>query len=512
MTQQQSAPRRSTLLLIMDGVGINPSAKDNALAIAETPNLDHYFASYPHTVLHASGLAVGLPNGQMGNSEVGHLTIGAGSVIRQDLVLIDEAIQDGSFMNNKPLNQAVQTAKENNTRVHLIGIASTGGVHSHTRHLSALMDLCNRHQISPLIHAITDGRDVAPKAFLNSIPSIEDSMQRSGGKLATICGRYYAMDRDHRWDRTELAWNAMVKGKGKKVQNATDAIQACYDNNETDEFIKPLILPDYQPIEDGDQVIIFNFRRDRPRQLVASLFKGDFEGFKRKNYKPTNVTCMTEYDSWFNLPYAFKQDRPKNTLAETVSLAGLNQFHCAETEKYAHVTFFLNGGHGDLFPGEKHQIIDSPNVATYDLAPEMSAEKVADTVINVLKQDNYPLVVVNFANGDMVGHTAIRSAVIKAVEALDTQIGRVLDAAVKNNYSVVLTADHGNCDEMIDPITGEPHTQHTVYPVPCLIIDETHWQLSIGSALHNIAPTILQLMGLQQPEGMTSRSILLNPV
>ena len=513
MTQQQTVPRRPTLLIIMDGVGVNPSRENNALSLAKTPNFDRYFSSYPHTLLQASGDAVGLPDGQMGNSEVGHLTIGAGSIIRQDLVLIDEAIQDGSFLKNDALNAAIERAAQGNGKLHLIGLASPGGVHSHTRHLCALLDLCHRHQVSPLVHVITDGRDVPPKSFIHTLDSLTESLERSGGKIATICGRYYAMDRDHRWDRTKLAFDAITRGKGTQIDKLREAIQHCYDNDETDEFINPLITPYFDPIEEEDEVIFYNFRRDRPRQLVSALFKEDFEEFDREDFTPVSVTTMTEYDGWYKIPFAFVQDRPKNTLAETISHAGLTQFHCAETEKYAHVTFFLNGGRGDLFPGEKHQIIDSPNVATYDLKPEMSAKEVADTVIEAMSDEpNFPFIAVNFANGDMVGHTAIRDAVISAVETLDREVGRVLDAAVEKGYSVILTADHGNCDEMVDPVTGEPHTQHTVYPVPCLLIDETQWQLSIGAGLASIAPTVLQLMGLPQPEGMTHRSILLNPV
>jgi len=510
MAFKKPAPRRPTLLIIMDGVGVNPSRRDNAMALARTPNFDRYFASYPHTTLLASGLAVGLPDGQMGNSEVGHLTIGAGSVIRQDLVLIDEAISDGSFVANEVLNDAIKRAKSKNSKIHLIGLTSTGGVHSHLRHLCALIDLCRRHDIAPLLHAITDGRDVAPRSFLDSLDVIEESLERAGGKIATICGRYYAMDRDNRWDRTQLAFDAMTKGRGEQIENPHTAIKACYDKNETDEFIKPLITPWFDPIEPDDEVIMFNFRRDRPRQLVSAFFKEDFDNFEREDFTPIRVTCLTEYDSWYGLPFAFAQDRPQSTLAETISLAGLAQFHCAETEKYAHVTFFLNGGRGDTFAGEKHQIVDSPDVATYDLAPEMSADKVTDTVIEAIAEQKWPFIAVNFANGDMVGHTAVREAVITAVETLDKEVGRLLDAAVEAGYSIVLTADHGNCDEMVDPVTGEPQTQHTVYPVPCLIIDESHWQLSIGAGLANIAPTVLQLMGIQKPDGMTHKSILLN--
>lgn len=513
MTQQQTVPRRPTLLVIMDGVGVNPSRENNALAIAKTPKLDHYFARYPHTLLQASGKAVGLPDGQMGNSEVGHLTIGAGTIIRQDLVMIDESIQDGSFLNNQVLNDAIEKATKNNGKLHLIGLVSNGGVHSHIRHLCALLDLCHRHQISPLLHVITDGRDVPPKAFIDDLDALHESMQRSGGEIATITGRYYAMDRDHRWERTSLAFNAITRGTGRQIEDVREAILACYEAGETDEFIQPLITPQFDPVEENDQVIFFNFRRDRPRQLVSALFKKDFEDFDRGDFTPVDVTTMTEYDGWFKIPFAYVQDRPKNTLAETISHAGLTQFHCAETEKYAHVTFFLNGGRGDLFPGEKHQVVDSPDVATYDLAPEMSAAAVAEKVIEAMNADPpYPFIAVNFANGDMVGHTAVRESVIRAVETLDKEVGRVLDAAVAAGYSVMVTADHGNCDEMVDPVTGEPHTQHTVYPVPCLVIDETNWNLSVGAGLAGIAPTVLQLMGLPQPDGMTHRSILLSPI
>lgn len=501
------------MLIIMDGVGVNPSHEHNALYLARTPNLDRYFASNPHTLLQASGSAVGLPDGQMGNSEVGHLTIGCGTIIRQDLVMIDEAISDGSFFRNLALLNAINNVREKQSKLHLVGLASSGGVHSHLRHLCALLDLCNRHQVAPLLHLITDGRDVPPRAFIDNIDMLNESLERGGGKIATVCGRYYAMDRDRRWERTRLAFEAITQGRGRQIDDLHTAIRQCYDEDETDEFIKPLITPHFDPMEENDEVIFFNFRRDRPRQLTSALFKDDFDDFDRGDFNCVNITTMTEYDSWFQIPHAFTQDRPKNTLAETVSLAGLNQFHCAETEKYAHVTFFLNGGRGDTFPGEKHQIIDSPDVATYDLKPEMSAQQVADTVIAAIEQDTeYPLIVVNFANGDMVGHTAVRQAVIRAVETLDREVGRVIDSAVMHGYSVILTADHGNCDEMVDPVSKEPHTQHTVYPVPCLVIDETPWQLSIGAGLANIAPTVLQLMGLPQPDGMTHRSILLNPV
>jgi len=510
---QHGTPRRPVVLVIMDGVGISPSVINNGFALSNTPRLDEYFSKYPLTLLQASGSAVGLPDGQMGNSEVGHLTIGCGSIVKQDLVAIDEAINDGSFFQNEALCCAIEQAKQKNAVVHLIGLVSNGGVHSHTRHLLALIDLCRRNGAQPVLHMITDGRDTAPKTALNCLGKIESALTAAGGIIATVCGRYYALDRDNRWERIKSAWSAMVHGKGELVETASDAIRSSYEQGLGDEFIVPTIVGKGHPILEQDSVIFFNFRKDRARQLTAALFKDDFNEFDRGDYHPIAVTCMTEYDEWFRLPFAFKQDKPKTTLAEIVSRAGLKQFHCAETEKYAHVTYFLNGRHGDANGGEERNIINSPkDVATYDQAPSMSASRVADEVITAIKSNNYSLIVVNFANGDMVGHTGVREAIIKAVETLDTEVGRVLDAAVAENYSVILTADHGNCEEMVNYATGEPHTQHTVFPVPCLIIDEANWQLSVGAGLNSIAPTILHLMGLQQPSAMNGRSLLLSPL
>ena len=510
---QHGTPRRPVILVIMDGVGISPSRINNGFTLANTPKLDQYFSQFPLTLLQASGSAVGLPDGQMGNSEVGHLTIGCGSIVKQDLVAIDEAINNGGFFQNETLCNAIEQAKLKNGVVHLVGLVSNGGVHSHTRHLLALIDLCRRNGAQPVLHMITDGRDTAPKAALNCLGKIESALISAGGVIATVSGRHYALDRDNRWDRIKLAWNAMVHGIGDSAETASDAIRSSYKQGVGDEFIIPTIVGKRHPILEQDSVIFFNFRKDRARQLTAALFKEDFIEFEREGYQPIVVTCMTEYDEWFRLPFAFKQDKPKTTLAEIVSRAGLKQFHCAETEKYAHVTYFLNGRHGDAHGGEERIIVDSPkDVRTYDQSPDMSASNVADQVITALNSKKYSLIVVNFANGDMVGHTGVREVIIKAVETLDTEVGRVLDAAVAENYSVILTADHGNCEEMLNYATGEPHTQHTVFPVPCLIIDESNWQLSVGAGLNSIAPTILHLMGLQQPSAMTGRSLLLSPL
>ena len=509
MKTTPGAPRRPVLLVIMDGVGVNPSKQFNGVAEANTPCLDAYFANYPHTTLNASGHAVGLPDGQMGNSEVGHLTLGCGSIIRQDMVRIDNAIENGDFNRNAAFLASLRLAADQQKPVHLLGLVSDGGVHSHLRHLKALIRLCKQHQVIPLLHMITDGRDTPPHSALNYLPEIETELYKANGAIASIIGRYYAMDRDRRWDRTELAWRALVMGKGQRAYSAETAIKSAYAAGDSDEFIRPILLPNAQNIEASDPVIMFNFRKDRPRQIVSALACKEFSGFDRGNAGLAAVTCMMPYDQAFDLPFAFSPEHPEITLGQVISNAGLNQFHCAETEKYAHVTYFFNGGRAEPFSGENQLLIPSPQVATYDQKPEMSAMEVANGVIEAIESNKYAFIVVNFANGDMVGHTAIQDAVIHAVEALDQEVGRVLDAAVKADYSVIVTADHGNCEEMVDPVTKAPHTQHTTYPVPCLIIDEQHWQLSCAGGLANIAPTVLDLMGLNIPAGMHAGSLLL---
>jgi len=509
MPEARSVPRRPSLLIILDGFGLNPSKTNNAVVEANTPNLDRYFSSYPHTALEASGRGVGLPVGQMGNSEVGHMTIGCGTIVKQDLIRIDDAITDESFYQNPAFLHAVKDAQKLDRPLHLIGLVSDGGVHSHVNHLLALIRLCAQHDVVAQVHMITDGRDAPPKSAMNFIPEIELVLSENGGIIGSVHGRYYAMDRDRRWGRTELTWRALVRGEGTHAKNITLAIQDAYEAGETDEFIKPTILPGFIPIEAGDELVFFNFRNDRSRQLTAALTHAEFSCFDRGGFEPITVTCMTQYDPEFLSPIAFKPERPKTTLGSILSQSGYRQFHCAETEKYPHVTFFLNGGREHRFPGEDRKMIPSPDVSTYDLMPEMSASEVADEMIVALRSHGYGFLVVNFANGDMVGHTAVRDAVIHAVEVLDREVGRVLDVAVEEGYSVVLTADHGNCDEMVDPVTGEPHTQHTIYPVPCLVIDEVPWRLATGENLSAIAPTLLQLMGIRQPEEMEGGTLLL---
>ena len=500
------------MLIIMDGVGVNPSKKNNGFHEARTPNLDEYFGKYPHTTLGASGTAVGLPEGQMGNSEVGHLTIGCGTILKQDLVRIDDAISDGRFKKNTVLRNTMAAAKENNRPVHLVGLVSDGGVHSHTRHLCALIKMCNKRGVKPVIHVITDGRDTSPKSAKKYMKLTMDALEKFGGSIATVTGRFYAMDRDTRWNRTQRAFDAMVHGVGKEAAGPMQAIDDAYDNGETDEFFFPRIMPNAEKIEKDDSLIFFNFRNDRPRQLSEALGIEEFdkdEKFDRGDYSPIVVTCLTEYDKKLLAPVAFPPERPSTNLAHAISLSGYKQLHTSETEKYAHVTFFLNGGRETPYAGEDRIMIDSPKVHTYDEAPEMSAKELADVVIDAANKQEYSFIVVNFPNGDMVGHSAIPEAIIKAVETLDREVGRVLDAAVENDYSVILTADHGNCDEYVDPFTGEPNTQHTVYPVPCLIIDKAFWRLKTSGGLSNIAPTVLHLMGLTKPKGITCSSLLL---
>jgi 2,3-bisphosphoglycerate-independent phosphoglycerate mutase len=509
MTITSGTPRRPTLLVILDGFGINPDPTHNAVVQAETPNFDRIFDSYPMTTLEASGRGVGLPAGQMGNSEVGHMTIGSGTIVKQDLVRIDDAIEDGSFYQNPALLSAVEDARQAGRPLHLAGLVSDGGVHSHIDHLAAMIRLCHQHQVVPQVHMITDGRDTAPQAALGYLPQLEALLEECGGHIATVAGRYYAMDRDQRWDRVQQAWENIVHGRGVAASSATEAIQQSYAADTNDEFILPTHLPKLQPVLAGDEMVFFNFRNDRARQICAAFALDHFEAFERgHDYRPITVTSMTHYDSKLGSPVAFSAVHPQTTLGSVISEAGLRQLHCAETEKYAHVTFFFNGGREAPYLGEERQLVNSPRVATYDLQPEMSAAEVADAVITAMQSGGFEFIVVNFANGDMVGHTAVRAAIIEAVEVLDREVGRVIESAIENEFAVVLTADHGNCDEMVDPDSGKPHTQHSNHPVPCLVIDSEVRDLRSGENLSAIAPTVLQLMGISQPAAMTGRSVI----
>lgn len=510
MSASESGVRRPVILIIMDGIGVNPSKENNAVALASTPNLDRIYSSNTVCLIEASGTAVGLPDGQMGNSEVGHLTLGAGTVLKQDLVKISDAIKDDTFKTNPVFVDALERAAGKKRPVHLLGLVSDGGVHSHVNHLLALITLCAERNVQPIVHMITDGRDTAPQCAKNYLDELEPALAKAGGCIASVIGRYFALDRDKRWERVESAWTTIVRGQGAKADNAGDAIDAAYNSEKTDEFIPPTVIGDYAGMQADDEVIFYNFRNDRPRELSEALGFADFSAFDRGDFKPINLSTMTRYESSYPFACAFTKDAAENTLGQVVSEAGLKQLRAAETEKYPHVTFFFNGGLDEPLKGEDRLLVDSPKVATYDLQPEMSAEGITLGIEKALKDQVHDLIVVNFANGDMVGHTGVPSAVIKSVEVVDEKVGRLWDAAIQNGYSVVLTADHGNADMLKDPITGVPHTQHTTFPVACVINDSDVWQLKNGLGLPSVAPTILQLMGLKQPQSMKAESLLIS--
>lgn len=503
-------PRRPVLLVIMDGMAVNPSALNNAVAAANTPNLDTIQSSNPTCLIEASGLAVGLPDGQMGNSEVGHASLGAGKVLKQDLVKISESIKSGEFNQNLELIAAITQAKERGKPLHILGLVSDGGVHSHIDHAVALIKLCGQHSVKPLLHMITDGRDTAPSCAEDYVPTVLSALEGTDGAVASVIGRYFALDRDQRWDRVELAWAAIVNGQGRKANDVQAALAAARLAEETDEFVKPTVLAAHQTVSSDDTLVFINFRSDRPREISEALALSDFDGFDRGSFKPVSLTTMTRYESSYPFPFAFAKDSADVTLGGVVSDAGIAQLRAAETEKYPHVTFFFNGGRDEPLANEDRLLVNSPKVATYDLQPEMSAHEIADGVVEALEKRHYGLVVVNFANADMVGHTGVPDAVVKSVETVDEVVGRLWEAAKNNDYSIVLTADHGNADMLVDPVTGKPHTQHTTFPVPCTVYDIEPPNLGCGNALTGIAPTVLQLMGLQQPAGMSGTSLLLN--
>ncbi len=494
------------LLVIFDGFGLNPSRAHNAWALARTPHLDHYFSSWPHSVLQASGRAVGLPDGQFGNSEVGHLTLGSGRILEQDLVRIANTIYDGKLAHN-PVWEAMLAGAR---RLHLVGMVSDGGVHSHIEHLFGLLDLLDGSGIEPVLHMITDGRDTAPRAALGFLQRLEDKLARLGtGTIATVCGRYCAMDRAKHWDRTQRAWLCLVRGEGISADTPRAAIESAYARGEGDEFIQPTVIDGYRGMDPDEPVLCFNFRSDRARQLSAAFGLAGFDDFDRGGTVLRRLVCMTEYDANYPFPVLFQPQSPQRVLAEVISDAGLRQLHCAETEKYPHVTYFFNGGREQPYPGEERIIVPSPMVATYDMQPEMSASKVADVLITAIASEQYDFMVTNFANTDMVGHTARRHAIIESVEVIDNESHRVFRAALERGWRILLTADHGNCDEMVNPNTGEPHTQHSEYPVPFLIMGAGPVRLGTGRGLADIAPTILDLLGLPRPPEMTGRSLIL---
>ncbi len=507
------------LLMILDGWGIRAESNGNAILQANLPNYQNLIKNFPFTQIEASGPAVGLPKGVMGNSEVGHLNMGAGRIAEVGLTRIYQAIQDGSFFQNTALLQAMEAAKQQQSQLHLLGLVSDGAVHSHQDHLYALLKMAKDQGLTKVfVHVFTDGRDTAPKSAFQYLRSLENKMKELGiGKIATISGRYYAMDRDQRWDRIELAYQAMVEGKGMWTEYAMAGVAATYDLGQSDEFIKPLVLCEGDgpraTIQDNDAVIFFNFRADRAREITRALTENNFTAFNRKIFpKLSAYVCMMEYDKNFTLPIAFLPAELPNIFPEIIAQAGLSQLRIAETEKYAHVTFFFNGGRETPFANEDRILIPSPKeVATYDLKPEMSAEKLTEALLARLQEKPYDVIVLNFANPDMVGHTGILPAAIHAVEVVDQCMGKICEAIWSCGGTVVITSDHGNCEQEFDE-QGNPHTAHTTNKVPFILAGENFKQVQLRrqGGLGDIAPTLLQILGLAKPAEMTGQSLIIN--
>jgi 2,3-bisphosphoglycerate-independent phosphoglycerate mutase len=497
------------VLVIFDGWGIRKEREANAIAMARTPTMDRLVATQAHTTLKASGEAVGLPPDVMGNSEVGHLTIGAGRVIYQDVMRITKAILTGGFARNAVLLKAIRDAAADHT-LHLWGLLSDGSVHSHIDHLFAILDLAAKEGGSDIaVHAVLDGRDRPPRSAIPYIDRLEAKLKQLGrGRIATVSGRYYAMDRDKRWERTERAWKALVEGEGDMAPSAHAAVEQAYAAGESDEFVKPRVIGSAHPIRDGDQVICFNFRADRARQLTAALALENFTGFKRTRFPKIGYVCMTEYDRTFGLPIAFGPEDVRNGLAEIFAREGIRNLRIAETEKYAHVTYFLNGGVEKPFPLEERVLIASSKVATYDLEPQMKAAEIAERAAQEIEARRFGAVVINFANPDMVGHTGNLEATIKAVEATDAATDRVIAAVDRAGGVALITADHGNAEFMADPSTGQSHTAHTTNPVPFILFDPSFkGQLRDGGTLADVAPTLLGVLGIAKPAEMTGSDL-----
>ena len=526
MTTRPAGRPRPFVLVIMDGWGINPRKEGNAIALARTPNIDRLAREWPHTSVRTSGEAVGLPEGQMGNSEVGHQNIGAGKRVLQDYTRVNELIKDGSFFHNPALLNAVEHVKKNGSRLHICGLLGNGGVHAHESHLEALLQLAHMHDIEHVyVHSFTDGRDTSPTGGVEFMRQLQARAREIGGdhaaKVATVSGRYYAMDRDNRWDRTALTYAAMTKGEGLRASSAIAAIQQSYAKNVTDEFILPtVVVEDEHPVavvRAGDSLIHYNFRPDRARQLTKAFVMqelppqaaGKFERGPRLN--DLLYVMMTEYEEGLDARVAYRADEVEMPLARVISEQGLRQFHTAETEKYAHVTYFINGRRETPFPGEDRLLVPSPKVPTYDLQPEMSAAGVTDTAIERIRSGQYDLVIMNYANADMVGHTGVLEAAIKAVEVVDTGVGRVVEAALAVGGCLLITADHGNAEQLIEYDTGKPFTAHTTYPVPLYLVVPQLAQARLRSdgILADVAPTILDVMGIPQPKDMTGRTLIL---
>ena len=504
------------VLVILDGFGINPRKEGNAVANASKPNLDALLRDYPNSRLSMSGLDVGLPAGQMGNSEVGHMILGAGRIVYQDLTLIHKDIDEGTFYTNKVLLDALRKTKAGSGRLHLMGLLGDGGVHSHQRHMEAILEMARREQVGNVyLHLFLDGRDTPPNSAEQFMLDLNEKLKAFPNvKIATVSGRYYAMDRDKRWDRVEKAYLCLTEGIGNKADSALAAIRNSYKEKITDEFLLPTVINGAVPeglIRDGDGVIFFNFRADRARELTRALTEADFKEFPRKRLiELATYTTMTQYDETFNVPIAYPPREIRRILGEIASQAGIRQLRIAETEKYAHVTYFFNGGEEKKFPGEERIMIPSPrDVATYDLKPEMSAREVTEAMVKYLREQEVGLVIANYANADMVGHTGNFEASVKAVEVIDECLGTVVDAVLSKKGKVVITADHGNIEQLIDYDTGMPHTAHTTNLVPVILIDDERKQcrLNQGTAI-DVAPTVLQLLKLSQPKEMTGKSLI----
>ncbi|HVQ59435.1 MAG TPA: 2,3-bisphosphoglycerate-independent phosphoglycerate mutase [Solirubrobacterales bacterium] len=498
----------SLALVILDGWGLAEPGPGNAISLAQTPVFDRLWDGFPHTQLSAQGRDVGLPDGQMGNSEVGHLNLGAGAIVKQDLARIDDAVADGSFFDNEVLLAACERARTSpRGRLHLLGLVSDGGVHSGWEHIEACIELASQEGVPDVVfHAFTDGRDTLPHGGRGYLDELERWL-RQAGRIGTVSGRYYAMDRDTRWERTKLAYDAIVHAQGLREPSAAAAIESSYEREETDEFVKPTVIGDYDGVAAGDVGLFVNFRPDRARQMTRALAEPGFDEFSRGGAPTLDLTTMTAYRKGWPYPVAFPEQRPETTLAETISLAGGRQLHVAETEKYAHVTYFFNGGREQELEGEEHCLVESPrDVPTYDHKPEMSAPAAADTFVSHWREGSYRFGIINFANPDMVGHTGVIPAAVKAVETVDEQLGRVIEAVREKGGACIVTADHGNCDHMLEP-DGSPNTAHSLNPVP-LIVTADGLTLRDGGILADVAPTALELLGIEQPAAMTGRSLI----
>lgn len=507
--------KKTTMLMIIDGYGINENEKGNAVKAANTPNLDKLFKTCPTTEVYTSGMNVGLPDGQMGNSEVGHTNIGAGRIVYQQLTRITKSIEDGDFFSIPEFVAAIENCKKNNSKLHIMGLVSDGGVHSHIRHLFGLLEMAKRRDFEDVyVHCFLDGRDTPPASAENYIMQLEEKMrEKTVGKIASVSGRYYAMDRDKRWDRIQKTYNAMVNGEGEKSSSATQAIEDSYQKEIFDEFVVPTVICNgdspVATISENDSVIFFNFRPDRAREITRTLVDTDFNEFETKKNLNLYFVCMTEYDATLpNVNIAFKPEKLVNTFGEYISNKGLTQLRIAETEKYAHVTFFFNGGEEKQYPGEDRILVQSPKVATYDLQPEMSEPEVTEKVVEAINSKKYDAIILNYANSDMVGHTGSMEAAIKALEAVDDGVGKVVEAIRNNDGILLITADHGNSEQMIDYTTGEPHTAHTTNPVPLILVGMENTKLKSGK-LADLAPTMLDIMGLEKPSEMTGESLLI---